>query len=331
MGKAGTNKGLKAWEAARPRPLAPLARNFIVGGKLAAKGLDALRSGELARGFGGKPPPQPWLRLYRSRRRVLKSLLAYAVRWGHLPAPNWPRYKPIIRALDGLSGDELFALLAGNRRGLSPPLAAVVALFDRADADNARIVDDLLHKRPTAESELDHGPYAPELKFFVLVWLPVWLLAKDAPARVLRAARQGDLDALDLLLRLDKHVLYDPKVRALFLAEANNPHGARFKRIGKALASTIPKRTAAQCKTDLLALLSNYFEQATATGQAAGITAVELRALADAAAFDESDGRQLADHQLPAGNDALRKRLLRARRQWKRGPASADRRQVGQK
>jgi hypothetical protein len=43
---------------------------------------------------------------------------------------------------------------------------------------------------------------AAENQFFMRVWLPCWMLYGEHPPRLMRRARQGDMNALQDLLRL---------------------------------------------------------------------------------------------------------------------------------
>lgn len=52
----------------------------------------------------------------------------------------------------------------------------------------------------------------PEYLFLFKVEVPCWVLYRTAPSKLLRKARLGDLDALEKLIRLDKHVLADSGV-----------------------------------------------------------------------------------------------------------------------
>ena len=55
----------------------------------------------------------------------------------------------------------------------------------------------------------------PEFYFWIRVYLPCWLLYGELPGRLLRKSRQGNIDALDKLIRLDSSTIFDPKISIL--------------------------------------------------------------------------------------------------------------------
>lgn len=52
----------------------------------------------------------------------------------------------------------------------------------------------------------------PATKFLYKVMLPAWICYRDYPSRVMWQARQGNIDALDKLFRLDSTTVHDRKV-----------------------------------------------------------------------------------------------------------------------
>jgi hypothetical protein len=159
-------------------------------------------------------------------------------------------------------------------------------------------------------TDLDSRPIETELQFFIRVLIPCWITAKALPAQLLRKARQGDLEALDWLLRIDKSVIHDPKISEIIRTDSNNPRRARFNRIAKSFSSFIPQLKKSKIKLGLLSFLSAAFSEF------GGIDAPELRKLFDEFANSRSDGKTLTDPDLPAGLEAFSKAIRRGRREW---------------
>ena len=62
-----------------------------------------------------------------------------------------------------------------------------------------------------------------EMQFFVRVFIPCMLLYGQAPSRLLRSARLGDLKALKMLISVDPHMVNDPGIARLRYQWQNDP------------------------------------------------------------------------------------------------------------
>ncbi|MDH5524734.1 MAG: hypothetical protein OEY01_12175 [Desulfobulbaceae bacterium] len=56
----------------------------------------------------------------------------------------------------------------------------------------------------------------PEFLFYFRIIMPCMLLYGTHPTQLLRKARLGDLESIDILLRLDKSLIGDPKILSIF-------------------------------------------------------------------------------------------------------------------
>ncbi len=98
---------------------------------------------------------------------------------------------------------ELLRSLVGTP--FPPDVRTLRAMFEGFEAEAE--VDDA-----DDEARFDSMVASPAGQFYFRVWLPCWVLHREYPQRLLRAARCGDIDALERLLRIDKFVLADQRV-----------------------------------------------------------------------------------------------------------------------
>jgi hypothetical protein len=110
---------------------------------------------------------------------------------------------------------------------------------------------DLPEWEPELPEELEaEDIFVPEVQFALWVWLPCWYETRRAPVQLLRDARQGDMDALETLLRIDKAVVHDSRISAhVHRAEMTNP--PRFERLAKAISSGSIRGRYGTCSTPL--------------------------------------------------------------------------------
>jgi hypothetical protein len=144
----------------------------------------------------------------------------------------------------------------------------------------------------------------PEAHFLVRLCLPCLILYREAPGRMLRRARNGDDDAFDALLRLDKSVITDPVLWRRWHAALNDPKPGRRKRFRDAMAGRPLKRfNEKTVRIAFAGLLSQIAER-----ENCAMTAPEIR---DWFASFTGEG-WLSDEVMPGG-EALTKAIQRNR------------------
>jgi len=150
----------------------------------------------------------------------------------------------------------------------------------------------------------------PEAQFVVWVWLPCWYETGQAAVHVLRRARQGDLAALEAILRIDKATVRDRRI-AQRIHEAALTNRALFVRLGNAMrGGPVRRATRRKVKCTLAGLISNVSES---LGRR--LKEPKIRRLFDAIARDT--GKGLTDRNLPASPEAFAKAIQRERAFWR--------------
>jgi hypothetical protein len=126
----------------------------------------------------------------------------------------------------------------------------------------------------------------PEMIYYLRVWIPCYLMYGKYPIHLLRKARQADNKALEDLLRLDKSVIGDSRIKEILHQAAVAQQRGTMDIISKAISKT-PKVTikARKVKHILAGLLSLI---SIALGQKLKIA--EIVGLYDAAARDMGKG-----------------------------------------
>ncbi len=171
-----------------------------------------------------------------------------------------------------------------------------------------------------------------EVLFFVRVIFPCWLEYGTPFLRLLRNARQGNLDALEKLLRLDKMAMEDGRVREHYFSAVESGNAARRKRLNLALDNGPCHRFSKQkIKVSLGALVLKLFQSSyeyhkqiqellrkggiVLRGKPYRLKAPEVRKLFDAAAKDLK--KEEVDSDLSGGPHTFYMALRRAGDFWR--------------
>lgn len=122
----------------------------------------------------------------------------------------------------------------------------------------------------------------PEIIFFFRVMAPCFILYGIYPIDLLRKARQGDDDALEKLIRLDKSILFDPQISEIV-------HQAQaMKKRGKMYMIQTAFRSSPKVKTDMKAIKFNLggLISHVSIAMKQRLPTIEIRSLFDALAQD---------------------------------------------
>lgn len=188
------------------------------------------------------------------------------------------------------------------------------AAWSRLYTRGREVLESVLQWAADANERVD--PPSPHFEFFMFVFWPHILIHRTAPCLTLRKARSGDMQALEDLVRLDKRVLCDERVRAQFLRKSGSSLAGQRDRLARAMASRSPANGAGspRCvKRFMAALICNmahYAKRQQGVGELIGASTV--RRLFDALAADQLG--LLVDPDFPEDPEVWRKSLARARK-----------------
>jgi hypothetical protein len=149
-----------------------------------------------------------------------------------------------------------------------------------------------------------------QASFFILVHIPCWILYQMSPTALYRKARQGNIDSLDKLLRLDAFMIHDPAIgRQVQSFRFNRKMNAYRELMAAPLKQPKNKITRKKMKY----LLSGFIS-AVAQACRHPLTEPEIRALYDAISQDA--GRGAIDTDLPDSPDTFSKAIRRDKEFW---------------
>jgi len=149
----------------------------------------------------------------------------------------------------------------------------------------------------------------PMFQFFIRVWGPCFVLYGQRPSQLLRRARNGDVQAAIDLVRIDRSVLFDPKIKMLMYKHGQRMDAGIQEQIAE--ASTKPPYPPAKLwsmkakDAGLLLHLARAIKYR--------LTPKAIRGWFNAMATDLT-GK--ADPDLPKDEAAFKKSLYRARDFW---------------
>lgn len=155
------------------------------------------------------------------------------------------------------------------------------------------------------------GNDGPATEFFVTVFWPSVLLYQKRPSELLQQARNGDIESLDQLLRLDKRALLDPRV-SLQVAQMLAGRSAELRSMLAGALSGRPRSSVkpAAVKAQLAACMIELSQWvAAAEPEASALTSVDTRDLLDAVHRDQTGELDL---DLPESKEAWAKAVYRA-------------------
>lgn len=257
-----------------------------------------------------RPPMREWIAMYRKHRTLQNGVAAGMGLPAELATSG---ILDELRAVPHMSRDEIASEIAELSpdvlREMLRPFIGVP--FPPDDATLRAMLNELdagaQSGTPEEESLFDALLASPAGQYFLRVWWPCWVLYREYPPRLLRAARLGDLDALDRLLRLDKFVVHDPGVARLIGNVMSGGSANARKQVLNAIDGRPKvKLTDSGLRAGLAGLISQF-----AFLFYSKVTAPEIQALFDAIERVRTGGP--ADTKISAAGEAWSKAVQRAR------------------
>jgi hypothetical protein len=264
-----------------------------------AWGLSHRSSPEFLKKVPAPPPISVWLRLFRDHQSILNgigSIFGYSSSYGMTLSQlfRW------MRGFDRLDLEQRKLRLQLNESTHPQLLAHLNTVINSVKADNDG--DSRLNG-----VEIEHWIGHPEVQFLLRVWVPCLVHYRSVPGLLLYKARNGDLDALEKLLRLDKGVVHDPRIAEQLHSANQGPNIARAHRLRQAIAGEplhLPDRQSVKIRlgADLIILAHAFGVRFDSS---------HIRAFYDELARASGD---LVDRDLPASPETLSKGLNREKR-----------------
>lgn len=281
--------------------------------------LQKLKSGKLIENILYLPPINQWLNLYRNHRKLYKGVVGAIRSLGSKISKFVDFYEFLIesfnqskkmtqeekrREIEKLSPEELNKIVDEVRKKGKEFEAWIMALNNGNDLDEDAI--DKEKEKKIARKFLQ----TPEIIFYIRVFIPCFLLYGTYPPYLLWKARHGDDDAIEKLLRLDKSIIDDPKIKEIFHQSAVAKRRSKFDLMSQAIQKApkirIEIKTVKYAIAGLISLASIALRQK--------LTAAEINRLFDAIARDS--GKGIIDDDLVVTPETFERAVERGRDFW---------------
>ena len=314
---------LDKWCEGKPEPIAWMGRTIVLGVDELSEMLTGLRDGEAMPGLSELGSPTEWVKLYDEPERVQEAVAAL-----------WTVGKSGAALKESLDGMQKVQSEA-ERLGAEELKRQVMAELDKlGPTERQKVVQEGFQKFAEAfegfgedDLEADEGKIKeilkkPEAVFFFRVTMPCWIHYGEFPAVLMKKAREGDVDTLEMLLRLDSGVIYDPAIAAEWRKLSLERTGGGYRQTHRALeGGARGKLDPETLKESLGGLLCQMSDELAKEGNTLlrglrGLNVPDIRELFDAAAKDKSGGALQRDGDLTIEDETFRKAIRKHKAFW---------------
>jgi hypothetical protein len=229
-------KHFRKWAEGKHPFLAATALTSVGFSKVCCEISESVQTGKRIEGYIPLPSLKTWLKLYHSPKRIGKTLLNAT---GHINA-------------DKAKEVELFKLFIEEAGQIQKNGKKYKTKLEKIPPDEKQkifeeylelVINDFVSEPTKKEGiEFRNNMPTPELIFFSRVLVPCFSLYGMYPVDLLRQAQSGDDDAIEKIIRLDKSIIFDPKISEIIHQAQALKAQARMTMIKKAFIKT-PKVT----------------------------------------------------------------------------------------
>lgn len=286
-------KHFKKWVKDKNPFLAVMSLTIAGFSKECFELFESIRKGKRLEGDLPLPSLKTWLKLYRNPKRIGRVLFnALCVNYNNTVKSEQLK-------------DELVKMISNNnekRNEITYPTSEEFKEF---------IINDFESETNEAKrKEFLKNLTKPEIIFFFRVMAPCFSLYGTYPIELLNKAQNGDDDALEKLIRLDKSIIFEPKISEIIHQAQALKAQAKMSMIKKAFISKPKVKIKMKTiKCHLGGLISYFSEKLNQK-----ITAAEIRNLFDAISLDMNDD---IDNDLDdLVGESFEKAIQRSRNFW---------------
>lgn len=305
-------KHFRKWADNRNSFLAAMALIIAGFSKVCCELHESVREVKRIEGDIPLPSLKTWFKLYHNPKRIGRALLGALEEINKDTAQETAFLKLLGEGANQFQNnpqkvqDELKKLTADEWKEIHENIKTMMEKFlEHAIND---FVSDLNKK---ANEEFRKNLTKPEFLFFIRVMAPCFSIYKTYPLELLKQAQNGDDEALKNLIKLDKSIIFEPKISEIIHQAQALKAQARMSMIKKAFTST-PK---AQLKIRAIKFhfggLISYFSHAIKQK----ITAADIWRLYDAIALDMTG--DVDEDFKNMSVEAFEKDIQDARKMWK--------------
>jgi hypothetical protein len=200
---------------------------------------ESVRKGKRKEGDIPIPSLKTWLKLYNNPKRIGKALLGLLGEANEEAAQETAILKLLGEGANQLQNNpekvqaELKKLTADEWNEIQDVNRAMMHEFLELAINN---YDTEFNKKEKEKIRKDITK--PELIFFIRVMAPCFSIYKTYPLELLKQAQNGNDEALEKLIRLDKSIIFEPKISEIIHQAQALKAQARISMIKKAFIST---------------------------------------------------------------------------------------------
>lgn len=267
------------------------------------------QKGKMIEGKISLPSVKTWIKLYKNPKRVGRVLLNILIGHNNGSEEKGKFIKNINEsALFMQKHPEKFKT-ALEQMSVEERKILYKEFIKECESFNENLINDYLSK-PSKKEVFREYFKKPEFLFFCRVQAPCFILYGTYPYMLLRQAQNGDDQALEKLIRLDKSIIFEPKISEIIHQAQALKAQARMSMIKKAFREK-PKAIMTLKKVKILlgGLISYFSIQFNQK-----LSAAEIRDLFDAISLDTND-----DIDQDLGNmvgETFEKAIQRSRNFW---------------
>jgi len=287
-------KNIQEWAKDKNPIFASIALIIAVSAEDWLELFETVKAGKRIEGYIPLPPINEWLNLYRNHRRVRRCLMS-TLRNDESMARLIDFYEHILHGHKKLRKTALKDFKKEIKKlSYEEKQKSIKNIQEVFQEHQKLIIKEVINEECEEKNDLDEESKQkirelvsqPAILCFLRVWAPCFMLYGTYPPYLLRKARRGDEEALEKLIRLDKSVIYDPKIREIIHQASVEKRKGKIDIITKALrASPKVKLDIRKVKYTLAGLISII---SMSMGQK--VTAAEINRLFDAIYQDTGKG-----------------------------------------
>jgi len=273
--------------------------------------INSVSKGKRIEGDVPLPKLKTWLKLYKNQKRIGKALLNAMAQYDQESAK-------IVDVLNTLNKGA--TLIKSNPEKCKSEFERMTTDEKQTSFEQSMMMFEELQKiiindlhgevNEAQRNQFKSSIKSPEMIFFFRVQAPCFILYGTYPHMLLKKAQAGDDDALEKLIRLDKSIIFEPKISEIIHQAQALRAQARMSIIQKAFIGKPKTKFSIKKVKILLGGLISYFS----IKMNQKLSAIEIRNLFDAIALDNND-----DIDQDLGNmvgEPFEKAIQRSRSFW---------------
>ena len=244
------------WTKDKPPLLGIMALQYVSSAEALFTILKSFQKGDYLEELKTTISAEEWISFYTQSRHIKNYIIETFKGFGGLASFGAEIFEMLSVIEDGDAKNELNSLTPAEEIKINEFWQHIMQsnLNDiQSDIDGA--MDQHL------EEKLRSSFKDPEMVFFVRIFLPCWFIYRENHTKLFRKARNGNLDALDKLLRIDKKLIFDNRIKELYIRSENSFNKAVYRTINDALSKRVkPKITLRKVKDRIAGFIAYYSE-----------------------------------------------------------------------